>query len=127
NAAELGGIGRMIELNGHDVVVARYRPKRPVATCRAVVHGSLAPQAGKKRCPSVLLVNGRIANIDRVERLQILGDKVFSGHDRLRRRIQLLDMLSVFKMRRYYRKHGAGDTGGMCARPPNASASWSPT
>jgi hypothetical protein len=59
------------------------------------VHGSLAPEAGKKRCPAVLLVDGRIANINRVERLQILGDKVFSGHDRLRRRTLLLGMLSV--------------------------------
>ena len=52
---------------GHDVVVAGDRPIGAVAALGAVVDGGLAPQTRKQRPPGVLLVDGRVADVDRVE------------------------------------------------------------
>ena len=69
DAAKLGGIGGVIELDRHDVVVARYRPIGAVCALGAVVDRRLSPQARKQWLPRILLVDGRVADIDRPERL----------------------------------------------------------
>jgi hypothetical protein len=65
---ELRGIGRMVELDRHDVVVARHRPIRAIAAFGAVVDRRFAPQTREQRLPSVLLVDGWIGDVDSVER-----------------------------------------------------------
>jgi hypothetical protein len=66
--AESRGIGRLVELDRHDVVVARHRPIRAIAAFGAVMDRRFAPQTREQRLPIVLLVNGWIADVDSAER-----------------------------------------------------------
>src|SRR3954447_4809486 len=62
----------MINLDLHDVLVFRHRPIGAVGACRAVMNRVLAPQPGEIRLPDIVLVEMRVADVDRVER-QALG------------------------------------------------------
>ena len=109
----------MVELDRHDVVVARYRPVGPVAAGRRSSGRGLAPSGAQKAARHrVLLVEARIADIDRIERLADPGRQGFLWSRPPPKENPVLGMLSVFSMTRYYRKDGAGDTGGMGGRPP---------
>src|SRR5262249_32349897 len=70
DTTELGGIGRVVELDRHDVVVARHRPVGAVPALGAIVDGRLAPQARKEGSPRVLRGDGGVADIERAKWLQ---------------------------------------------------------
>src|SRR3954447_5173957 len=58
----------MINLDLHDVLVFRHRPIGAVGACRAVMNRVLAPETGEIRLPDIVLVEMRVADVDRVER-----------------------------------------------------------
>src|SRR5262249_76532 len=69
DAAKLRGIGGVVELDRHYVVVARHRPIGPVPALGTVVDRRLPPEARKKWLPPVLLVDRGVADINRAKRL----------------------------------------------------------
>ena len=122
DAAELRGIRGVIELHGHDVVVARHRPVGSVAALGAVVNRCLASQPREQRLPGVLLVDGGIADVDRVERLrQVLAPGKGCGRHGLPPGVRALRRLLVEP--RYYRNRSTGKAPpwsgmGACAGRP---------
>jgi hypothetical protein len=70
DAAQFGsrGIDRVIDLDLHDVFVLAHRPIGAVLALRAVMHRVLTAQPLEIGVPDVVLVEPRIADVDRVER-----------------------------------------------------------
>jgi hypothetical protein len=67
DAAKLRGRGKIvvIELDGKDVVIACHRPIGPERRGLAVMHGIFAAQLRKQRPPRVVLIEMRVAHVDR--------------------------------------------------------------
>src|SRR5438874_11169215 len=55
----------MVELDRKNDVIARHRPVRPERRSLAIMHGIVAPQLRKQRPPAVVLIEMRIADVDR--------------------------------------------------------------
>src|SRR5262249_50886899 len=62
--AELRGKRGVVELDRHDVLITRDRPKGTVTALPAVVKRSLPPKASKERAPDIVLIELRIADVD---------------------------------------------------------------
>src|SRR5712671_567099 len=55
----------VVELDRKNVVIARHRPVRPERRSLAIMHGVVATQLRKQRPPAVVLIEMRIADVDR--------------------------------------------------------------
>src|SRR5580692_7159852 len=109
DAAELGRIDPVVHLDLHDVLILADGPIGSVAALPAVMYRSLPAQPLEIGIPSIVLIELRVADIDRLER----------------------DRIGVMELRRHYgasRPLSAGPAA--CGRPirraPRASQSDRP-
>src|SRR5205807_3450259 len=71
DSADFGGICLVVHLDLHDVLVLAYRPVGAIAALPAPMYRSLAAQPFEIGIVGVVLVELRIADIDRLERDRI--------------------------------------------------------
>jgi hypothetical protein len=69
NAAEFRArrIVLVVEFDGKNVVVTRYRPIRPERRGLAIMHGIVTAQLREQWPPKVILVQPGIADVDRIQ------------------------------------------------------------
>src|SRR5262245_51209683 len=69
DAAMLRGRGErgVVELYGRNVIVAGYRPVRPIGALGAIMDRRLPAQPSEQRSPAIVCIELRIADVDLVE------------------------------------------------------------